>query len=227
MTQHVTAIQGVLLDIDGTLIDSNDAHARSWTDTLRRAGYDVTFERVRELIGKGGDKLLAETVGIDDKSAEGKEITDRRRELFLREYVPKINAFNGARDLLAHMRNEGLRLVVATSAGAEEMRPLLHIVGAEDLIDEATSSSDAERSKPDPDIVQAALEKGRFTPKEALMLGDTPYDIEAAGRAGVSTVALRTGGWSDNALAGALAIFDNPRDLLKHWDKSPFCRTNR
>lgn len=224
MSQPGVAVRGVLLDIDGTLIDSNDAHARSWADTLCRAGYQVTFQRVRELIGKGGDKLLAETVGLDDESPEGKEITRRRRDLFLREYVPTLRAFDGARELLIHMRKEGLLLVVATSAGADEMGPLLRVVGAEDLIDEATSSSDAERSKPDPDIVQAALAKGQLAPHEALMLGDTPYDVEAASRAGVGAIALRTGGWPDEALSGALAIFDGPRDLLERWDQSPLRR---
>jgi phosphoglycolate phosphatase-like HAD superfamily hydrolase len=215
-------LKAVLVDIDGTLVDSNDAHARAWVDALTEAGYDVTFDRVRWLIGKGGDKLLPELTGIDKESPRGKELAERRKEIFRRNYLPQIRPFPGAPALLQRMYDDDLRLVVATSAGEDEMKALLEKTGAAHLFFEATSSSDAERSKPDPDIIHAALRKAECRPDEAIMLGDTPYDIEAATKAGVRIVALRSGGWSDEELRGAAAIYDDTASLLAAYDRFPF-----
>ena len=215
-------ISGVLLDIDGTLLDSNDAHARSWADTLSRFGFDITFERVRPLIGKGSDKLLPELTGLDPEGDRGKQLTEERRELFLRECLPHLRPTRGARELVQRLRDDGYRLVVATSSSGEELDQLLRQARVDDLIERATSSSDAESSKPDPDIICAALNKGKLRAQEAVMLGDTPYDIEAAGRAGLPAIALRCGGWwRDTALAGAVAIYDDPAALLATIDSSP------
>ena len=222
------APRAVLLDIDGTLIDSNDAHARSWVETFAEFGYDVSFETVRPLIGKGGDKLLAETVGVEEDSDEGKRMSKRRRERFLADYLPTLRPFPKARTLVERMRADGLTVVVATSANEDEMTPLLERAGVADLVEAATSSSDAERSKPDPDIVKAALDRGGHPARATIMLGDTPYDIEAAGRAGVAVIAFRCGGWwKDEDLAGALAIYDGPADLLAHLDRSPLAGNGR
>jgi HAD superfamily hydrolase (TIGR01509 family) len=215
-------IKGVILDIDGTLIDSNDAHARTWAETLAEFGYDVPFERVRRLIGMGGDHLLPAAIDVADDSPLGKRISGQRKQLFKRRELPHIAAFPEVRPLLERMRAAGMRLAVASSAGEDELGPLLDRSGAQDLIEQRTSSGDAEQSKPDPDIVRAALERLGLPPEQVLMLGDTPYDIEAAGRAGVGCVALRCGGWRDADLRGALAIYDDPRDLLAHFSDSPF-----
>ena len=213
---------GVLLDIDGTLLDSNDAHAQSWVEIFRRYGYDIPFGRVRPLIGKGGDKLLPELTGIDSEAGEGKQMTEERKQLFLRYYLLKLRPTNGARDLVERLRDDGFRLVVATSSSGDELDRLLRQARVDDLIEQATSSSDAEDSKPDPDIIQAALKKGKLRPQEAVMLGDTPFDIEAAAHAAVPTIALRCGGWWDDAaLAGAVAIYDDPATLLADIDRSP------
>jgi len=206
-------VKGVLLDIDGTLLDSNDAHARSWAEVFKRQGMDIGFERVRPLIGKGGDKLLPELTGIDAESAEGKALSGERRERFLRGYLPALRPTRGARMLVERLKAKGLRLVVATSSNGKELGALLRQAGVADLIERATSSDDG-ASKPDPDIVGAALAEGKLAPDEAVMIGDTPYDIEAARRAGVRTIALRCGGWWDDAaLAGAAAIYDDPASL--------------
>jgi HAD superfamily hydrolase (TIGR01549 family) len=215
-------LEAVLLDIDGTLIDSNDAHAMAWVDALAEAGLDVTFDRVRWLIGKGGDKLLPEVTGIEEDSPRGKELTKRRSHIFQRTYLPQLRAFPGAKALLERMHKYDLRLVAATSASDDEMDSLLEKTGAQNLFFRATSSDDAERSKPDPDIVRAALRKAGCRPSGAIMLGDTPYDIEAAIQAGVRVVALRSGGWPDDRLQGALAIFDDPQSLLADYERSPF-----
>jgi phosphoglycolate phosphatase-like HAD superfamily hydrolase len=119
------------------------------------------------------------------------------------------------------MRGEGLALAVASSAQEDELRPLLRIADAEDLMEAAASGSDAERSKPDPDIVAAALRRAGCAAAEAVMVGDTPYDVEAAARAGLAAIGFRSGGWGDEALAGALAVYDGPADLLARFDGSP------
>ncbi len=217
-----SSLEAVLLDIDGTLIDSNDAHALAWVEALTEGGHDVPFDVVRRLIGKGGDKLLPELTGIDKESARGKELEKRRSHIFKRTYLPELRPFPGTRALLQRMRDEGLRLVAATSASEDEMEALLDKTGAADLFFRATSSDEAERSKPDPDIVRAALRKAGCRPAEAIMLGDTPYDVEAAGKAGVRVVAVRSGGWSDEQLQGAVAIYDGPESLLSEYDRSPF-----
>jgi HAD superfamily hydrolase (TIGR01509 family) len=217
-----TSLEAVLLDIDGTLVDSNDAHALAWVEALNDAGYDVPFDRVRWLIGKGGDKLLPELTRLDEESPRGKELVARRSEVFKRTYLPELRPFPGAKQLLERMHQDGLRLVAATSAREDEMNALLEITGAAHLFFRATSSSEAEHSKPDPDIVHAALRKAGCRPAAAIMLGDTPYDIDAAAKAGVRSVALRAGGWSDDKLQGATAIFDDPQKLLAQYDQSPF-----
>jgi HAD superfamily hydrolase (TIGR01509 family) len=218
----MSGLRGILLDVDGTLIDSNDAHARSWEDTFREFGLDIPASRIRPLIGKGGDKLVPELTGVEVDSARGKAFTSRRSEIFKKTYLSTIQAFPRVHDLLARWRDDGLRLVVATSAQREELNALLEQAGLDELIDRTTSSSDADRSKPDPDIIDAALDRGHLAATEAIMLGDTPYDVTAATRAGIDTIALRCGGWDDDALRGAIAIYDDPSALLARYETSPF-----
>jgi HAD superfamily hydrolase (TIGR01549 family) len=214
----------VLLDIDGTLIDSNDAHAHAWVDVGREFGHEIDFAHVRRLIGMGGDKVLPELTGLEEDTDEGQRIKERRGEIFREQYLPTLEAFPGARELLQRFRDDGHTLVVATSASKEDMDALLEQAGIQDLIEEKTSSSDAEESKPDPDIVQAALKSADAEPGDAIMLGDTPYDVEASGRAGVRCVALRCGGWGDADLGDAVAVYDDPADLLARYAGSPFAR---
>ena len=214
-------IRGVILDVDGTLVDSNDAHASAWVDALQEAGHAVRFERVRRLIGMGGDKLLPEVTGIEKDSPEGKRLSDRRREIFATRYLPKLGAFPEVDRLLQHMKDSSLTLVVASSAESDELDRLLELAGAADMVEERASSSDAEQSKPEPDIVMAALERSGLDADEVVMLGDTPYDIEAATKAGVKMIALRCGGWDTPDLAGAIAVYDSPAALLAAYDDSP------
>jgi HAD superfamily hydrolase (TIGR01509 family) len=211
-----------VLDIDGTLIDSNDEHAQAWVDVGREFGIDIDFQHVRRLIGMGGDKVLPMVAGLEEDDPRGKKITERRGEIFRERYLPKLQPFPDARRLLERLRDDGYALVVATSASKEDMDGLLKQAGVRDLIEEKTSSSDAEESKPDPDIVQAALKSADARPAQAIMLGDTPYDVEASGRAGVRCVALRCGGWGDAELGDAVAVYDDPADLLARYDTSPF-----
>lgn len=214
------ALRGVLLDVDGTLLLSNQAHAEAFAIAFRESGRDIPAERVRPLVGMGSDKLLPELTGLDEESDEGRAIVERKKDAF-RTLLPEVRPAPGARALLERLRDRGLVLVVATSAGEDELDPLLERAGVRDLIDAQTSSSDVERSKPDPDIVAAAVQRSGHPPGSLVMLGDTPYDVEAARRAGVPLVAVRCGGWGDADLAGAVAVYDDPAHLLRELDRSP------
>lgn len=217
----MASIRGVIFDVDGTLIDSNDAHARAWVDALAELGHTVQFEEVRRRIGMGGDKLLPEVTGISKDSPEGEKISARCSEIFMEQLLPGLRAFPGTRELLMELHRRGLKIVVASSAQEDKLRELLKLTGADEVFESATSSSDAEQSKPDPDIVEAALHNLGLPPDEVVMIGDTPYDVEAAARAGLRTIGFRSGGWTDSGLAGAIAVYDGPADLLAKLDSSP------
>jgi HAD superfamily hydrolase (TIGR01509 family) len=219
------AYRTVIFDIDGTLIDSNNAHALAWVKALREHGFLVGFAQVRWLIGMGGDKLLPMLTDLDSESEEGRAISDRRRRIFMHEYLPALHPTHGALALVQRLHKEGLTLVVATSAEREEVKGLLDMAGVAHLFDRAASSDDAGRSKPDPDIVRAALRQCGSQASDAIMIGDTPYDVRAAAQAGVGLIALRSGGWwVDEKLAGAMAIYDSPAHLLARIAHSPFQR---
>jgi HAD superfamily hydrolase (TIGR01509 family) len=184
----------------------------------------VPFERVRRLIGMGGDQLLPEAAGLSAEAEPGRSIAKRRGEVFEQRFLPQLRPLPGARELVARLRHDGYRLGVASSAQPAELEPLLKLAGVEDLLRERTSAGDVEESKPEPDIVLAALRKLRLGPSAAVMIGDTPYDVEAARRAGVALIAFRSGGWSDPDLRGALAVYDGPADLLARIESSPLRR---
>lgn len=216
------ALQAVILDVDGTLILSNDAHAQAWVEAFATYGYDVPFDKVRPLIGMGGDKVIPKMVpGLNKEEGDGKAISQKRKELMIEKFAPTLPSANGTRELVLHMKEQGLRLVIATSATSEELSLLLKAGKVDDLLDVATTSSDAKDSKPSPDIVQAALKKINMEPNQAVMIGDTPYDIEAANKAGVNVIAVRCGGFDDTQLKDAIAIYDDPGDLLAHYNDSP------
>lgn len=218
-------IEGVILDVDGTLVVSNDAHAQAWVEAFAAHGYEISFEQIRPLIGMGGDQVIPRMVPeLNDKEGIGKKITDHRKELIINKFGSQVPPTNGSRDLVKKLREEGLHLIIASSATEEEMGVLLKAAQVDDLISEFTTSSDAEESKPEPDLVEAALSKAQLHPDRTIMLGDTPYDIEAAGKAGVGVIAFRTGGFSDEQLQGAIAIYDDPADLLHHYEASPIAR---
>ena len=219
------AIRGVLLDIDGTLVDSNDVHARAWVEALAEAGFEVPFARVRPLIGKGGDKLMPEVTGLAGDDPRLAALGKRRTQLLLERHVREIRALPGARALLERLKALDYVVAIATSANEDELGAILRAGGVEDLFDARTSSDDAERSKPDPDIVAAAVERAGVPADACVMIGDTPYDVSAARKAGVDIIGVRSGGWGDPDLAGAIAVYDGPADLLARLDASPLART--
>ncbi len=216
--------RSVILDVDGTLVASNDAHAHAWVEALAGHGRRVELSRVRPLIGMGGDKLLQALVGLSPDSEDAQAIMASRRRIFQDRYLPSVEPTPGAHRLLEWFRDERLTLVVATSARADEVHDLLRIANATKLMEAVVTADDVDLSKPDPDTVREAVKRTRCPAHEVVMLADTPYDLEAAGRAGIGLIGLRCGGWGDADLSGAIAVYDDPQDLLDRYDLSPFKR---
>jgi HAD superfamily hydrolase (TIGR01509 family) len=217
-------IRAVILDVDGTLVLSNDEHTRAFVDSAAEMGIEADFEEIRRMIGMGGDKLIPRAFGFEKESPEGERLDGRKGEIFRERYLPGLRPTPGARALCERLREEGIKLVVATSAQKKDLEGLLEKAGVKELIAESTSASEVEESKPDPDVVEAALEQAGRPAPEVVMIGDTPYDVEAATRAGVRIIAVRCGGWDDPDLRGAVAVYDHPADLLAHFDESPLGR---
>lgn len=214
----MAALRGMLLDVDGTLLDSNDAHARAWQEALAEQGFRVDLPHIRRLIGMGSDKIVPLLTDLPPDDPAADRLKERRGELFRTRHLPSLRPFPRARELLEALGHRGIVPVVATSATADDMKALLERAGVADLIDASVSSDDVDRSKPDPDIVATALEKAALAPDAAALVGDTPYDVAAARRAGVRAIALRSGGWLDHELGGAQAIFDDVADLCAHLE---------
>ena len=207
--------KGFVFDVDGTLIDSNDAHAHAWRHAFLEGGLDIGFEPIRRLLGKGSDKLLAELTGLRPDSPRAKALAERKTQIFKAHYLPRLKPFPHARDLLAHLRDRKIKLAVATSASPDELDALLEVVKARELFEIKVSAEDAGRSKPDPDSVSCALRKLALKPADCVMVGDTPYDAAAAKAAGVRFIGLRCGGWRDADLQPAIAVYSAPAQLLR------------
>ena len=225
MNRMTPTYRAVLVDIDGTLIDSNDAHTHAWIDALRTHGHAVPYERMRRLIGMGGDKVLPIVAGVDEESSHGRAILQAKKESFA-ELLPGLKPTRGARALLEHFHVRGLMLLVATSAEPDEASALLRQAQVDDLV--SVDEREPGGSKPEPDVINAALARAGLLPFQAIVIGDTPYDIEAGRRAHVPVIALRCGGyWSDGALAGAARIYDDPQLLLERINGSPLAPGKR
>jgi HAD superfamily hydrolase (TIGR01509 family) len=220
-------LKAVIFDIDGTLIDSVDLHAAAWREAVRHFGHHLPQERIREQIGKGGDLLMAALLPEDEVRRRGKEIEEYRLDLFKREYLPEVKPFPMVRELFERIEADGLRIALASSAKKGELERYKQIAGIDDLLDAETSSDDAEKSKPHPDIFEAALDRLEgIAAVDAIAVGDTPYDAQAAGKAGLRTIGVLCGGWPEQELrdAGCTAIYRDPADLLRHYDQSPLAR---
>ena len=217
-------IKAVLFDVDGTLIDSVDLHARAWQEALADFGYEVAFEAVRSQIGKGGDQLMPVFVPGEDLQSRGEELETYRGDLFKRKYLAQVRPFPRVRELFQRLRADRKTIVLASSGKADELKRYMDIAGIADLVDASTSSEEVEHSKPYGDIFAAALAKaGPTRAEEALVVGDTPYDAEAAGKVGLRTVGVLCGSFSEQDLraAGCTAIFRDPADLLARYAQSP------
>ena len=216
-------VKAVIFDIDGTLIDSVDLHARAWQEAFEHFGKQFDFERVRYQIGKGGDQLLPVFLSESEIEKFGDELTKYRGELFKREYLPRIAAFPRVRELFERILRDGKHIALASSAKKEELSEYKRIASIEDLVEEEASADDAEKSKPHPDIFEAALAELGVEPTAAIVIGDTPYDAEAARKAGVRTIGFLSGGFPEEDLreAGCVRIYKDAADLLANYDTSP------
>jgi HAD superfamily hydrolase (TIGR01509 family) len=219
-------LKAVILDIDGTLLWSNSAHAMAFTEAAENLGVEASYSKILERIGKGADKLIPEAFGIAENSVLGKKLARLKGKIFKERFLPHLGPTPGARELLQALKSKGLIRVVATSSQRKDVAQLLERARVKDLINDTTTADDAGDSKPDPDILQAAMEKIDASPEQTVMVGDTPYDVEAANRASIRCLAVRCGGWNDQSLSGAAAIYDDPADILSHFDKA-FCIAKR
>lgn len=216
-------LQAVLFDVDGTLIDSNEYHARAWHDAMAHFGARVSLADVRAQIGKGADNLMPALLDADFIRAHGEALRNYRGMLFERDYLDRTRPFPGVRPLFERIAAAGPRITLASSGTKDEVAHHLDLIGCADLVSSTTSADDAERSKPDPDIFVAALAKlGDVSPAQAVVIGDSPYDMQAAKAIGLRTIGFRSGGFDDARLreAGADALFDGPADLLARFGES-------
>jgi HAD superfamily hydrolase (TIGR01509 family) len=217
------AIKAVFFDVDGTLVDSNDLHVDAWDEAFRDHGFSVEKAAIRGQIGKGGD-LLVPTLLPDVSDDTTKALSDRQGAIFKKRYLDEVPPFEGATALLRHVHACGQRVVLASSADAKEVKHYIGVLDVSAAVDAMTSIDDVETSKPAGDIFAAALNKVKsLKPDEVIVVGDTPYDVEAATRCGIRTVALRSGGFDDAVLrqAGAVALYDDVADLLANYETSP------
>lgn len=215
-------LRAVIFDIDGTLVDSNDLHARAWQEAFAHFGIELPYDKVRAQIGKGGDQLIPSLIPSEQARRIGKELADYRSELFKKKYLDQVRGFPKVRELFQSILKDDHRIALASSAKEDELRRLKQAAGIEELIHEQTSADDAEKSKPHPDIVKAALSHLKVAPDEAIMVGDTPYDAEAATRLHVRTIGVLCGGFPESELwkAGCIEIYRDPADLLDKYEKS-------
>lgn len=215
-------VRAVLFDVDGTLVDSNEAHVDAWAVAFREAGHPQEVDDIRLQIGKGGD-LLVPSLLPQASEAQRKAIAEAHGRYFKSAYLAHIKPFPGARALLERVKRSGRATVLASSAKKNEVEHYLRLLEAEDLVDGITSIDDVDASKPEPDVFEAALDKAGVGPDAAIAVGDTIYDVEAARRIGLATIGLTSGPYDRAQLkdAGALAVFTDIADLLAGFDRSP------
>lgn len=223
LTRERRRVDAVLFDLDGTLVDSNDFHVDAWDCVFREAGHVFDRGVLHGQIGKGGD-LLIPTLLPDATETTVARLEKRHGEVFKDRYLPEVRPFPGATELLRRVRQSGRKVVMASSASGAELDHYKALLDAQNLVSASTSKDDVATSKPAGDIFAEALKAAGVAPGRAIAVGDTPYDIEAAGKAGVATVAVRSGGFSDRDLRGAIACYDGVGAMLKGFDRSPLAR---
>jgi HAD superfamily hydrolase (TIGR01509 family) len=211
-----------VLDIDGTLVDTNYHHAIAWFRAVRQHEIVLPLWRIHRHIGMGGDQVVGALTDARTEREKGDDIRAAEKTLYF-QLIDEVQPMAGARDLIEQLKHRGHTVMLASSAKADEVDHYLDLLGARYLADGWTTSADVESTKPEPDLVNAALEQAGGSPDDAVMVGDTPWDVEAAGNAGVPTVAVRTGGFAVAELeeAGAVAVFESVAELCEKLDQTP------
>jgi HAD superfamily hydrolase (TIGR01549 family) len=216
-------IEAVIFDVDGTLVDTVDMHAEAWQRAFKEFGKNLEFQAVREQIGKGGDQLMPEFLTKEEMTDFSEKLEKRRTEIFDNEYLPKTKPFPKVRELVERIKKDGIKVVLASSATDEEVEFFKKVMNISDLLEAETTSDDAEESKPEPDIFEAALKKiGNPDVSKCVVVGDTPYDAIAAGKINLRTIGVLSGGFPEQSLtdAGCVEIYRDPADLLARYDES-------
>jgi len=217
-------IEAVIFDIDGTIVDSVDLHAKAWQITFAKFGKNILLEAIRSQIGKGADQLLPVYFSKQELEQFGEAMEIYRGELFKKEYLPKVKGFPKVRELFQRIKRDKKQIALASSAKKDELKRYKEIAQIDDLIESETSSDNVERSKPCPDIFEAALKQlGNVPPDRVIVVGDTPYDAAAAAEANLKSIGLLCGGWTEPQLrrAGCIAVYRDPADLLARYEESP------
>lgn len=217
-------VENVIFDVDGTLVDSVDEHAEAWRRAFLHFGRDIPFSHVRSQIGKGADQLMPVFFNDEELERIGKELEEYRTALFLREFLPKVRPFPRVKELFQRLRKDGKRLALASSAKDEELKHYVKLCGIEGLYETKTNKDEVDKSKPHPDIFEAALARlGKPDPAMTVVVGDTPYDALAASKLGLPTVGMRCGGFSPDDLrsAGCRTLVKDPEELLRRYDANP------
>ncbi len=211
-----------ILDIDGTLVDTNYHHTLAWYRAFREHDLVLAMWRIHRHIGMGGDQLVRALAGEDFEDSKGDAVRDTEKQRYS-ELIGEVEALEGARDLIVRLKDEGHSVVLASSAKEDEVEHYVDLLDARELTDAWTTSADVETTKPAPDLVEAALEHGNGE-DGAVMVGDSTFDCEAAGRAGVPTLAVLTGGFSEQELreAGAEGVYHSPQEILERFEETAF-----
>ena len=215
-------LKAVIFDIDGTLVDSVESHARAWQQAFEKYGKKVSIEECRKQVGKGTDQLLPVFFSAEQIERFGKEMDEYKSDLFKREYLPHVRPFPRVRELLLRIHADNHKVALASSGSRQDMNYYKRLLNVEELIEEGSTGDDVSRSKPHPDIFADALKGlGKLEPHEAVAVGDTPYDAIAANKIHLRTIGI-TGYWNEHQLreSGCIEVFKSPADLLEHYDQS-------
>jgi HAD superfamily hydrolase (TIGR01509 family) len=220
--------RAALLDVDGTLVDTNYHHAIAWFRAMRQNGVVVPVWRIHRHIGMGGDQLVAAVAGDEVEAESGDAVRDAEMALYM-AMIEEVEPLEGSRELISDLRERVDRVVLASSAKEDEVEHYVQLLDAGELAHGWTTSADVEATKPEPDLVESAIAKAEAEADEALLIGDTPWDVKAAERAGVRTAAVLTGGFSAAELtdAGAIAVFESIVELRARLDELPVVGRSR
>ena len=216
-------IRGVIFDLDGTLVDSNEFHVLAWQETFRHFGKEIPIERLREQVGKGGDQYLPVFLNAIEMQEFGREADEYHGRVFKKEYLSQVKPFPKGRELFERIRADGKKVALASSGKDVEVHHYEKLLGIRGIVDGMTTSDQVAHSKPSADVFLAALNMLSLSPSEAIAVGDTPYDVEAAKKIELPIIGVLSGGFSEEILReeGAVAIFRDPADLLEHYYQSP------
>ncbi|MBE9125286.1 MULTISPECIES: HAD family hydrolase [unclassified Coleofasciculus] len=216
-------LKAVIFDVDGTLVDSVDLHAQAWQVAFKHFGYDFPYDKLRHKIGMGSDQLIPDFISQEEFERFGDSIADYRKEYYQENLLSQVRPFDKVPELFERLKADGKKIVLASSSRKKTLEHYKELLNINSLADDATSGDDSEKSKPEPDIFQAALDKlDGITAEDAIVVGDSPYDAIAAGKINLRTIGVLCGGFSEAELkeAGCIVVYRDPADLLDNYEQS-------